>query len=133
MSDRLEVKRFSTLPEAELAVGLLRDHGIDAAVADREMANSAPHLQIALGGIRVTAPDDQLARARDILVRVERRAFDADPEGAEWMVGATPGRVGELDEGEVHGVLGSMATVARIVIIAFLVTPLVMCVGARLL
>lgn len=130
MSDRLEVKRFSTLPEAELAVGLLRDHGIDAAVADREMANSAPHLQIALGGIRVTAPDDQLAAARDILVRVERRAFD---DGAEWMVGATPGRVGELDEGEVHGVLGSMAMVARIVIIAFLVTPLVMCVGARLL
>jgi len=128
--DRLEVKRFSTLPEAELVASLLRDHGVDAAVVDREMANSAPHLLIALGGIRITAPDDQIARARDVLIRIERQAVD---EGGDWMAEATPGRVGELDERQVHGVLGSMATVARIVIIVFLATPLMMCAGALLL
>lgn len=127
--DRLEVARFSTLPEAELAVSLLRRHGVDAQVADREMANSAPHLQIALGGLRVTAPDFQIVQARDIVARARKGEFgDQGAEDSdEWMAEATPGKVGELDEAEIHGVLGSMKTAGRVLIIAMLLLPLVGC------
>lgn len=116
--DRLEVARFSSLPEAELAVGLLKRHGVDAQVADREMANSAPHLQVALGGLRVTAPDFQIVQARDLIKRVRAGAFDGDDGDDEgWKTDHTPGRIGELDEGEVYGVIGSMKSLTRILII----------------
>jgi len=128
--DRLEVARFSTLPEAELAVGLLRRHGLDARVADREMANSAPHLQIALGGLRVTAPDFQIVQARDIVARARRGEFDGLGDDADdgWMAAAVPGKVGELDESEIHGVMGSMKTLGRIVIITLLLGSLATCI-----
>jgi hypothetical protein len=129
--DRLEVARFSTLPEAELAVGLLRRHGVDARVTDREMANSAPHLQIALGGLRVTAPDFQIVQARDIIARAQKGEFGdlAEAEDSEeWMEDATPGMVGELDEAEVHGVLGSMKNAGRILILSMLLLPIAGCV-----
>ncbi len=127
--DRLEVARFSSLPEAELAVGLLRQHGIDALVADREMANSAPHLQIALGGVRITAPDFQIVQARDIVARVRKGEFgDLTPENDEgWMADHTPGKIGELDDSEIHGVLGSMKNLTRILILAVLLGPLAGC------
>lgn len=120
--DRLEVARFSTLPEAELAAGLLQRHGIDGRVTDREMANNVAHLQIALGGIRVTAPDFQIVQARDLIARVRRGEFGAleADEGDEWMVDHTQGRVGELKEHEVRGVMGSMKGLARALIIGFL-------------
>ena len=127
--DRLEVARFSTLPEAELIVALLRKHGVDARLADREMANSMPHLQIALGGLRVTAPDFQIVQARDLVARAVRGEFgtpEQDDDG-EWMNEATPGKVGELDESEVRGVLGSMKTLGKFVIIGVLLFPLVTC------
>lgn len=132
--DRLEVARFSTLPEAELVVALLKRHGVDAAVADREMANSAPHLQIALGGLRVTAPDFQIVQARDLVARARKGEFGGleGDESDDWMADATPGRIGELDESEVRGVLGSMKTLGRIVIIAVLVAPLGLCVAVAL-
>ena len=127
--DRLEVARFSSLPEAELAVGLLRQHGIDALVADREMANSAPHLQIALGGVRITAPDFQIVQARDIVARVRKGEFgDLTPENDEgWMADHTHGKIGELDDSEIHGVLGSMKNLTRILILAVLLGPLAGC------
>jgi len=127
--DRLEVARFSSLPEAELAVGLLRQHGIDALVADREMANSAPHLQIALGGVRITAPDFQIVQARDIVARVRKGEFgDLTPENDEgWMAEHTPGKIGELDDSEIHGVLGTMKNLTRILILAVLLGPLAGC------
>ncbi|MDI1281351.1 DUF2007 domain-containing protein [Brevundimonas sp.] len=117
--DRLEVARFSSLPEAEMAVGLLKRHGVDAQVADREMANSAPHLQFALGGLRVTAPDFQIVQARDLIKRVRAGEFDGDDDGEDdgWMTDHTPGRFGELDDSEVYGVIGSMKSLTRILII----------------
>jgi len=127
--DRLEVARFSSLPEAELAASLLQRHGVDARVTDREMANNAPHLQIALGGIRVTAPDFQIVNARDLIARARKGEFgalDAD-ESDEWMIDHTPGRVGELDETEIHGVMGSMKTLTRVLIIGFLLLPVAGC------
>lgn len=127
--DRLEVARFSSLPEAELAAGLLQRHGVDARVTDREMANNASHLQFALGGIRVTAPDFQIVQARDLIARARRGEFgglEAD-ESDEWMADHTPGRVGELEEHEVQGVMGSMKGLARVLIIGFLVLSVAGC------
>jgi hypothetical protein len=129
--DRLEVARFSSLPEAELAAAMLRQHGVDARVADREMANNASHLQFALGGVRVSAPDHQIAQARDLVARARKGEFgglDAE-ESDEWMVDHTPGKVGELDEHEVQGVLGSAKKAGVAVAVVFLlVFPLVGCV-----
>lgn len=121
--DRLEVARFSTLPEAELAAALLREHGVDARVTDREMANNASHLQFALGGVRVSAPDHQIAQARDLIARVQRGEFGVleAEDSDEWMADHTPGMVGELDEAEVRGVLGSMKALSGVLIIGFLV------------
>jgi len=127
--DRLEVARFSSLPEAELAAGLLQRFGVDARVTDREMANNAAHLQIALGGIRITAPDFQIVQARDLIARARKGEFgglEAD-EGDEWMIDHTPGRVGELDETEIRGVMGSMKGLARVLIIGFLVLSVAGC------
>lgn len=125
--DRLEVARFSTLPEAELAAALLREHGVDARVTDREMANNAAHLQFALGGVRVSAPDHQIVQARDLIARARRGEFgglEAD-ESDEWMIDHTPGKVGELDEHEVQGVLGSAKrTGIAVVVIFFVIVPL---------
>jgi len=126
--DMLEVARFSTLPEAELAVGLLRRQGIGALVADREMANSAPHLQIALGGLRVLAPDFQIVEARDLIARARRGEFDgSSSDNDEWMTDETPGRVGELHEGEIRGVMGTMKSLGKGLIILFLVLPIAGC------
>lgn len=132
--DRLEVARFSTLPEAELVVGLLKRHGVDARLADREMANSAPHLQIAMGGLRVTAPDFQIVQARDIVARARNGEFSGEGEGDDgWMADATPGRVGELDEADIHGVMGGMKSAAKILIASILLLPIAGCVFVSLL
>lgn len=126
--DRLEVARFSTLPESELAVALLRRHGIDAQAPDRQMANSMPHLHIALGGIRVTAPDNQIAQARDIIERARRGEFGAQVQDDDgWREDATPGKVGELDEREIGGVLTGMGPLVRALIVAILASPLLTC------
>lgn len=128
--DRLEVARFSTLPEAELAAALLREHGIDARVTDREMANNASHLHFALGGVRISAPDHQILQARDMIARARRGEFgdiEAD-EGDGWMADHTPGKVGELHEDEIRGVLGSARRVGTGVAVVFLVLlPLAGC------
>ena len=128
--DRLEVARFSTLPEAELATELLRSHGVDARVTDREMANNAAHLQIAMGGVRITAPDFQIVQARDLIARARRgelAGLEAD-EGDEWMVDHTPGKVGGLDEHEIQGVMGSTKKAGvAVVVVCFVLLPLAGC------
>ena len=121
--DRLEVARFSTLPEAELATELLRSHGVDARVTDREMANNAAHLQIAMGGVRVTAPDFQIVQARDLIARARRgelAGLEAS-ESDEWMADHTPGKVGELDDHEIQGVMGSAKKAGLAVVVVFFV------------
>ncbi len=103
-----EVARFSTLPEAELAAALLQRHGILARLPDRDMATMLPHLHIAIGGVRVVAPEDRITEARDIVKRAREGAFavDIDEDSGDWTLEATPGKVGDLDEAEITGVLG---------------------------
>ena len=103
-----EVARFSTLPEAELAAALLQRHGIAARLPDRDMATMLPHLHIAIGGVRVIAPEGRITEARDIVERAREGAFaaDVDEDSGDWTLDATPGKVGDLDEAEITGVLG---------------------------
>ena len=103
-----EVARFSTLPEAELAAALLQRHGIAARLPDRDMATMLPHLHIAIGGVRVVAPGDRIDEARAIVARARAGEFasQVDEDAGEWMLDATPGKVGDLDDREITGVLG---------------------------
>ncbi|HVL42224.1 MAG TPA: DUF2007 domain-containing protein [Brevundimonas sp.] len=103
-----EVARFSTLPEAELATALLQRHGIAARLPDRDMATMLPHLHIAIGGVRVVAPEDRITEARDIVERARAGAFAAevDQDADDWGLEPTPGKIGDLDESEISGVLG---------------------------
>lgn len=130
MADVFEVARFSTLPEGELAVALLRRHGIDAHLPDRDFATINPDLLIAIGGVRVAAPGHQVVQARDIIARVRRDEFldPGDDQTGDWRLDAVPGKVGELDEGQVRGVLGAFKKAgAAIVLLAFLVFPVAGC------
>jgi len=100
-----EVARFSTLPEAELAVALLGRHGIAARLPDRDMATMLPHLHIAIGGVRVVTSADKIDKARAIIERVRAGEFANDVDDDDWRAEAVPGRVGDLDERDVTGFL----------------------------
>lgn len=128
-TDVLEVARFSTLPEGELAVALLRDHGIDAIMPDRQMANSMPHLQFAIGGIRVVAPEHQIAEARALIDRARRDGFAVadDADGGDWAADHTPGRIGELHDNEVAGALGGFRRAAVFILAFVLLSPVAGC------
>ena len=114
-----EVARFSTLPEAELAAALLQRHGIAARLPDRDMATMLPHLHIAIGGVRVIAPEGRITEARDIVERAREGAFaaDVDEDSGDWTLDATPGKVGDLDEAEITGVLGPAKKIGAVAIV----------------
>lgn len=135
-ADRLEVKRFSMLYQAELAVTLLRSHGIDAQLPDRNMVVTDTLLLNAIGGVRVTAPESQIVEARRILATADSGAVEAAQDEGEWMEDAVPGKVGELDEEEIQGALSS-STLQRtgraaimVMLLAFVVGPVAGCVVA---
>lgn len=129
--DVLEVARFSTIPEAELAVAILRQHGIEARLPDRDMATMNPDLLIAIGNVRVVAAADRISEARDLIARVRRGEFtQAEDADGEWMIDAVPGKVGELDEEEIRGVLSHAKKAgALVILLAFIVFPLASCLG----
>ena len=120
--DVLEVARFSTIPEAELAASFLNRHGVKAWLADRDMATMNPDLLFALGGVRVVTLSEQVVEARQIIARMRAGEFmdDADDSG-EWMVDHTPGKVGELQEHEVRGIMGSAKKAGFVVVVIFFV------------
>lgn len=107
MAEEFEVARFMTVAEAELLVSLLGRHGIRAWLPDRDMATMLPHVQMALGGIRVVAYAAQIDAARDIARRARDGEFATPDDNDEWQAEATPGKIGELDEAEVQGMVGS--------------------------
>ena len=120
--DVLEVARFSTIPEAELAASFLNRHGVKAWLADRDMATMNPDLLFALGGVRVVTISEQVVEARQIIGRMRAGEFidDADESG-EWMIDHTPGKVGELHEHEVSGIMGSAKKAGVVVVVVFFV------------
>lgn len=128
--DILEVARFSTLPEGELAVTMLRRHRLEAWLPDRDMATMNPDLLIGLGGVRLVCDARQVVEARRLIARMRAGEFAGEAEDSgEWMVDHTPGKVGELDEAEVHGVMShaKKAGVA-VVLLFFVVFPLASCI-----
>lgn len=130
MADVLEVARFSTILEGELAVALLRRHGVDARLPDRDTATMNPDLLIAIGGVRVVAPSHQIEQACTIIARARDNAFvdPDDDETGDWRIDAVPGKVGDLDEDEVTGVLGPVKKMGVFVIVlGFLVFPVASC------
>jgi len=128
-SDELEVARFATLPEGELAVSFLGQHGISARLPDRDMATMNPDLLFALGGVRVVTRDTQIVEARKLIARMRSGEFAGDDaDTGEWMADATPGRVGELEEAEITGVMSHAKKAGVLVVVLFFVVfPLAGC------
>lgn len=125
-SDELEVARFATLPEAELAVSFLRRHGVEARLPDRDTATMNPDLLFALGGVRVVTRETRIAEARRLIDRMRAGEFAGDD--GDWMDDATPGKVGELDEAEITGVMRHAKQAGVIVVVLFFVVfPLAGC------
>jgi hypothetical protein len=128
-SDELEVARFATLPEAELAVSFLRQHGVEARLPDRDTATMNPDLLFALGGVRVVTRETRIVEARQLIARMRAGEFaQDDAEDGEWMEEATPGRIGELDEADIRGVMSHAKKAGVFVVVLFFVLfPLAGC------
>ena len=129
-ADVLEVARFSTIPEAELAASFLQQQGVRAWLPDRDMATMNPDLLIAIGGVRVVTTNAQIVEARAIIARMRAGEFaDASDETGDWLIDHTPGMVGDLHDHEISGVMGwAKKTGAIVVVLAFVVFPLAGCV-----
>jgi hypothetical protein len=129
-ADVLEVARFSTIPEAELAASFLQQQGVRAWLPDRDMATMNPDLLIAIGGVRVVTTTAQIVEARAIIARMRAGEFiDEADESGDWMIEHTPGKVGDLHDHEISGVMGwAKKTGAIVVVLAFVVFPLAGCV-----
>ena len=127
--DVLEVARFSTIPEAELAASFLNQHGVKAWLPDRDMATINPDMLFALGGVRVVTISDQIVEARQIIARMRAGEFiDPADESGDWMIDHTPGKVGELDEHQIQGVMGPAKKAGVVVVVVFFVIlPLAGC------
>lgn len=128
-ADVLEVARFSTIPEAELAASFLQQQGVRAWLPDRDMATMNPDLLIAIGGVRVATTTAQIVEARRLIARMRAGEFvDEADETGDWLIDHTPGKVGDLDEHEIHGVMGyAKKAGAIVVVLAFVVFPLAGC------
>lgn len=128
-ADVLEVARFSTIPEAELAVSFLQQHRVRAWLPDRDMATMNPDLLIAIGGVRVVTTTGQIVEARRLIARMRAGEFvDNSDETGDWMNDHTPGKVGDLDDHEINGVMGSAKKAGAIVVVlAFVVFPVAGC------
>jgi len=88
-----------------------------------------PDLLFALGGVRVVAPDSQIVAARQLIARMRSGEFAGDDsEGGDWSEAATPGRVGDLDEADITGVMSHAKKAgALVVVLFFILFPLAGC------
>lgn len=66
----IEVARAYLAHEAQMAVALLRASGIAATAFDPNTLNTLPNHAVALGGMRVMVPSDDLDRAARLLAEV---------------------------------------------------------------
>lgn len=133
-ADVLEVARFSTIPEAELAASFLQQRGVRAWLPDRDMATMNPDLLIAIGGVRVATTTTQIVEARRLIARMRAGEFvDEADESGDWMIDHTPGKVGDLHDHEISGVMGrAKKTGAVVIVLAFVVFPLAGCIVTAL-
>jgi hypothetical protein len=67
-----EVASFTYVHEAELAASHLEAAGIHARIADRNTLGMHALLSVAMGGVRVFVPAEDLEAARDVLSQDQR-------------------------------------------------------------
>jgi hypothetical protein len=72
------LRTCSTLGEARFLCSVLEGSEIDCYLPDEHMASIQAGAEIALGGIRMMVPSDELERARDVLAQVDQSAASLD-------------------------------------------------------
>lgn len=77
------IARYQDPIEAHIACGRLRAEGIDAHVADDQVAVANWEWRLALGGTRVQVPDAEATRARQVLRDLDAGdyALEDEPDG----------------------------------------------------
>lgn len=78
--DWVEAARDLTPTEAHLLAGALRRAGIDAEVADANLAQAHSLLTIALGGARVRVQAADLPAAQALMAALDAGAFELDDD-----------------------------------------------------
>ncbi|HOP19274.1 MAG TPA: DUF2007 domain-containing protein [Amphiplicatus sp.] len=71
MTDLQRVASFYDPEEAHVACGFLNANGIDATVFDADTLTALPSYRVALGGIRIVAPAEQVEDARNLLEMIQ--------------------------------------------------------------
>ena len=74
------IARFFTVVEADTLQSRLEAGGVPAFVADAQTAQTNPLIAIAIGGVRVLAPELYVERARAIVSAVERGDYTLDDD-----------------------------------------------------
>ena len=85
-----QVTRIPNYAEAQIAAGALRSAGIAAEVFDGNFGQvEAPVIQ-SLGGLRIMAPEEDVAAARELLRTLRRNPLPRDPDDASpWDLGVS--------------------------------------------
>lgn len=74
------VARFHDPIEAHIACGRLRAEGIDASVADDQLAVANWEWRLAVGGVRLQVVEDDVELARRILKELDAGGFALEPD-----------------------------------------------------
>jgi hypothetical protein len=67
MSEMVTVATFDNMPDAHIALGRLRAEGVDGVLADEHLVQTDWLYSIAVGGIKLRVPEEQVPRALEIL------------------------------------------------------------------
>lgn len=67
MSQLVTVATFDNMPDAHIALGRLRTEGVDGILADEHLVQTDWLYSIAVGGIKLRVPSEQVTRALEIL------------------------------------------------------------------
>ena len=79
----VEVARFLDLTEAQAAAAALRASDIPVFLQNENWGQTEAYLQLAMGGFRIWAPEEEAAAARDFIADCRARPSDAPPRGGD--------------------------------------------------
>lgn len=77
----IEIARFADVYEAEIVASRLRADGFDPVLGGAEHVKTNPLVLQALGGVNLSAPNDQAAAARPLLERLRGGAERIEDDG----------------------------------------------------
>jgi hypothetical protein len=96
------IKRFHDTMTAHIARSILQEEGIDAFIADENLANADPPIVFASGGVRIQVPDEDAERAWEILKGMDDKVTGFElPD--DFDVGEKPKRTPSQDSGFSFG------------------------------